>query len=306
MPAASADPDRLVHGLRDRILAEFPGEIRSLYLLGSRALGSEIEGSDVDFAVLFQGENTPARRQALARWVEGARRPGEPMLEATLLDLGDLDRGLRPHMLIARLLAGEDVFQGRPLKPAETLLGYYVHLALYFIWAVRGRPASLHHPLGYPGDGEFFGYERFGLRVGENEYVPGFAQLVNDVNCLATLCLAKRSEFIPSKSMVAAAYVRCFPGDPRADLVAGVFELGRDRWRGRIPPVAADRERLAGYCRRLLDFENDVMGSCFPLLPRMAASEDSEVRLRARGIVARLSSADPAAAEALAAAKELL
>jgi hypothetical protein len=304
MPAAGADPGTLVGGLRDRLLAAFPGEIRSLYLVGSRALGCEIGTSDIDLAVLFHGEATAERRRAVERWVEGAAPADGPALEVAVLDPADLERGLRPHLQIARLLAGEDVCRGRPLKPAETLRGYYVHLALYFIWAVRGRPAKLSYPLAYPAEeGEFYGYERHGLRLGENRYGPGFSQLVNDVNCLATFRLAQRSEFIPNKSLVAAAFARAFPDDRWGDLVAGVFELGRTRWQGRVPPEGADRRRLADYCRRMLEFENETLAACLPLLPGMAVMDDPEIRRRVRGILGHLDATEPAAAAALAAAR---
>jgi len=308
MLAGGTDSGGLVDGLRDRMLAAFPGQIQSLYLLGSRALGCQIGTSDVDLAVLFQGEAGPERRRALAHWVEGARAAGGPMMDVTVLDARDLARGTRPHLRIARLLAGEDVVKDLPLKPAATLLGYYAHLALYFIWAVRGRPAGLRHPLEYPSaEGDFRGYEHYGVRIGENRYVPGFAQLVNDVNCLAAFRLAHRAgEYIPNKSMTVAAFARLFPADPRLDLVRGVFELGRTRWQGQIPPVAADRERLADYCRRVLDWENETLADCLLLLPGLAALEDPEIRQRTRSIVERVSSSSPAQAAAIAKARDLL
>ena len=288
MPAEGAAPDRLIGGLRDRILADFPGQIRSLYLLGSRALGRQIETSDLDLAVIFK-EGGAEKRRAVAEWLGRVRRDGGPMLDATVLVEEDYARGVRPYLQIARLLAGEDVLKDRPLKPAEEVTAYYAHLAAYFIWAVRGRPAALRYPLEYPEpEGEFFGYERYGIRVGDSQYGPGFSQLVNCVSCVATFRLADLAgEFFPNKSMMAAAYARCFPADPWLDLVTGVYELGRVRSQGRLPAGGAERRQLAEFCRRTLAFENEGLGACLLLLPRIAALADPDLRQRVRGIVER-------------------
>jgi len=308
MPPEGAEPDGLVAGLSGRILAAFPGEIRSLYLLGSRAIDREVETSDVDFALFFRDGADPGRRRAVADWLAREREAGGPMLDITVLDEPDLAGGIRPYLKIARLLAGEEVLRGRPLKPAEELVAYHAHLAAYFIWAVRGRPAELRHPLGYPEPGgEFSGYERHGLRVGENRYAPGFGQLVNSVISVATFRVAHRAgEFFANKGMVAAAYARCLPADPWTDLVAGVYELGRIRWQGRIPADAADRRRLAGLCREVLAFENEGLGDCLLLLPRFLALGDADLRQRVRGIVERVSSSSPAPAAAIAEARARL
>jgi hypothetical protein len=308
MPAEGAAPDRLIGGLRDRILADFPGQIRSLYLLGSRALGREVETSDVDFALVFAGGADPAKRRAVADWLGRQRQAGGPMIDATVLDERDWTGGVRPYLQIARLLAGEDVLKDRPLKPAEELVAYHAHLAIYFIWAVRGRPDVLQHPLEYPEPGgEFCGYERHGLRIGENQYVPGCGQLVNSVVSVATFRVAHLAgEFFPNKSLVAATYARCLPADPWTDLVAGVYELGRIRSQGRLPADEAGRRQLADYCRRTLAFENEGLGACLLLLPSIAVLADPDLKQRVRGIVERMSSSSPVHAAALAEARSLV
>ena len=308
MPAQGADPDRRVDEVRDGLLAAFPGEIRSLYLLGSRALGRQIKTSDIDLAIVFQGGADAGTRRAVAEWLGRARGEGGPPLDAAVLEEREL-RPRRPALPADRPAAvGPDVLKDRPLKPAAEVTAYYAHLAAYFIWAVRGRPAALHHPLAYPEPGgEFLGYERYGIRTGDNQYAPGFSQLVNCVSCVATFRLAHLAgDFFPNKSMMVAAYTRCFPADPWLELVAGVYELGRTRWQGRIPPDPADRRRLAELCGQVLPFENEGLGACILLLPGFLALEDADLRQRVRGIVGRLSSSSPAHAEALAEARARL
>ncbi len=308
MPAAGADSGSLVAGLRDRLLAAFSGEIHSLYLLGSRALGRETAASDYDLAILFRHPADAGKRQAVERWAETIRRAGEVMVDTTVLDPGDLAGGVRPYLKIGRCLTGEDVLGGAPLRPADELVAYYGHLAVYFLWAVRGRPAVLQHPLAYPAGGEEFrGYDRQGIRVGENQYVPGCAQLVNDVCSLANFRMARLAGvFCPSKSLTVATWSQCLPDDPWLPLVREVYELGRTQGQGRLPDAPADRRRLAEWCGALLPFENEELTACLLALPRFAALPDPELRQRTLSIVRGVTSRDPAVVAALAAAKALL
>jgi hypothetical protein len=305
MTAAGADPGPLVAGLRDRLRTAFPGRIRSLYLLGSRALGREIASSDIDLAVVFREEAGPDNRRELAQWVEGERQGGGPPLDAAVLETRELADGVRPYLKIARLLAGEEVLRDLPLKPLPELVAYLAHLAAHFIWAVHGRPAQLRYPLDYPDPaGEFFGYERQGIRTGDNQYVPGFAQLVNSVTCVATFRLAHLGgKIIYNKSMAPGTYARCFPDDPWVGLVRDVYDLGRVRWQGEIPPDGPDRRRLAELGHETLAFENEGLGACLRLLPGWVALEDPDLRKRARSIIDRVSSSSPAEAAAIAEAR---
>jgi hypothetical protein len=308
MPAAGAESGSVVAALRDRLLAAFPGEIHSLYLLGSRALGRETPASDFDLAILFGQPADAARRQAVERWAETIRRGDGLMVDTTVLDPADLAGGVRPYLKIGRCLIGEDMLSGAPLRPADELVAYYGHLAAYFLWAVRGRPAALEHPLSYPAaDQEFRGYDRHGIRVGDNRYEPGCAQLVNDACSLANYRMARLAgAFCPSKSLTVATCGRCLPGDPWLPLVRELYDLGRTQGHGRLPGPPADRRRLADACGALLAFENEELTACLLALPRFAALPDADLRERTRGILRIVTSRDPAVAAALAAAQALL
>jgi hypothetical protein len=304
MLAAGADPGQLIGELGDGLIAAFPGEIRSVYLLGSRALAAEVAGSDVDVAIIFSGRAPADRRRAAAQWAEARGQARDIMVDASVFDEHELAKGIRPALRIGRVLAGPDLLRGLPLKPGPELVAYYAHLAAYFIWAIRGRPATLTHPLDYPAPGETYGgYERNGVRTGDNQYAPGCAMLVNTVVSLANFRLARLAgEFVPNKCLTVAAYRHLLPDDPWLEIVVGVYELGRSRWGGRLPETPADRERLAGCCRQVLGMENEGLGACLLLLPRIAELKDEDIRGRLRGIVARARSTSPEHAAALAAA----
>ena len=204
-----------------------------------------------------------------------------------MLDEAEARAGVRPHLKVGRLLAGDDVLRDCPLKPKDDLLGYFAYSALYFSWMIRGKPPVLPHPLAYPDPaGEFLGYERNGNWTGENAYRPGLGLLVNLAASIANFRLAQEAgEFVPNKSLTAAALRRRFPGAPLGRWVEEVLDLGRGRWQGAVPDDRADRERLTAACGQALAFENESVGRCIPLLPQFAASPDADLAQRMRGVL---------------------
>ncbi len=289
------------------ILAAFPGEIAGLYLLGSRAIGREDAASDLDLGIVFRGEAPAERRRAAGERVAALGRRGPVPIDVTILDEVEARRGIRPLWTLGRLLAGDDVLRGCPLRPLPELRIYYAHLAVYFPWAIRGRPASLRFPLARPGDGEFLGYDRQGIRTGPDAYRPGFKMLANVVLSIANFRLAQGPGVpVASKHFTAAAYAQSLPEDPWLDLVMQVDSLCRIRWQGRVPEDPEDRSALAGCCCRVADFENEAVGACLLLLPQFAAAEDPDLRQRLRGMVGRVRSDSPAHAAAIAEARAKL
>jgi predicted nucleotidyltransferase len=299
-----ADP---IGGACGRILAAFPGKIAGIYLLGSRAIGQDDEGSDVDLGVVFRGEAEAGLRRAAKDLAAELSRTSAVPVDLDVLDEADAARGIRPRWSAGRLLAGDDVLSGRPLLPLEELEFYFGHLAVYFSWAVRGRPDIIRYPLGYPGDGAYFGYERNGIRAGAGDYRPGCKMLVNVVLCAAQYRLIRGSGVsTTSKHLTAEAYRRSLPGDPWAGLVSSADELCRIRLRGRLPEDEADRRELSEICRRLPDLENDAFGSCLLDLPRLGRVRDPDLRLRLMGIVDQVRTDSAAHAAAIEEARRLL
>jgi hypothetical protein len=302
--AAGGNPDSLLGEVARRFQTAFPDQIRSIYLLGSRALGSAIASSDWDLAIVFRGEANAARRKAAQDLAAEIRRSGPLVLELTVLDEAEARRGVRPHLKIGKRVAGDDVLRDCPLKPRLELLGYFAYSALYFSWLVRGKPPLLTYPLAYPNPaGEFFGYEQNGIWTGENTFRPGLGLLVNLAASLANFDLGLQAdEFVPNKSLTVARFRRRFPAAPLGAWLEAVFELGRRRWQGAIPAGADDRLALADLCCCTLAFENDGMARCILQLPQLAAASDPELKQRLRGVLKVLRSDSPAHAAALAAA----
>lgn len=294
--------DSIAAAARD-LLAAFPGEIGAIYLLGSRALGAADPASDVDLGAVFRGTAPQERRRSATEFAKRLGGAAGTPFDVEILDEAEAALGLWPRWTTGRLVAGDDMLRGLPVRPAEELAAYFAQMAVYFPWAIRGRPETLRHPLAYPGAGEFFGYERLGIRVAEGDYRPGLRMLVNVVLSIANARLARfRGMAMPNKHLIAEAYRRSLGDDPWAGLVAEVDAICRVRARGEIPGEPAERQALADCCRRVLDLENEAVGDCLLDLPRQASARDPEMRRRARGIAARASSSSATHAAAIAAA----
>lgn len=291
-----------------RLLARFPGRIRGIHLLGSRALGCELDSSDLDLAVVFVGTARPGAAREAQELAADFRRSSPVMLDLMVLDEEEARRGVRPHLKIGRLLAGDDVLRDAPLKPVAEVLGYCAYSALYCSWIIRGRPAVLQHPLAWPDpQGEFYGYERNGIWAGEKAYRPGVSNLLNLVMSVANLRLvAEKGEMVPNKSLVPGRYRELFPDDPRGPLVADTYELCRRRWRGALPEAPDDRRALSALCRPLPDFENEAVNLCVTHLRQFVAADNANLRRRWRGVLKVLRSDAAELAPALAEAGRLL
>jgi hypothetical protein len=302
--AASGNPEGPLQEICRKFLAAFPDRIRGIHLLGSRALGCAIDSSDVDLAIVFRGTAESSVRKAAQDLAAEIRRSSPLVVELTVLDEAEARQGVRPHLKIGRLLAGEDMLRDCPLKPAAELLGYFAYSPLYFSWMIRGKPPVVRHPLGYPNPtGEFYGYEESGIWIGEKAFRPGLGLLINLAASIANFRVAlEAGEFVPNKSLTVAAYVKHFPADPLGEWVQEVFELCRRRWQGAIPTASGDRQVLADLCRRALAFENENMGRCLLQLPPLASVPAPELRQRIRGVLQFVQSDSAPHAAALASA----
>lgn len=292
--------------LGEAFLAAFPGRILSVYLLGSRAVGREIESSDLDLGLVFSGRLGRGERDRAWEFLHG--RPAGPVpVELVLLDEAGIARGVRPRIQQGRLLLGEDVLKGRPLLPRSELLGHFAYSAAYFIWLVRNKPVRLRYPLGYPAPGQpFEGYTDAGRWEGGDRFSPGLDVLVNLVLSVANFRLALEGIYFPSKAATAEEYRRAFPGGPWTDLVEEVYEYGRIRWKGRLPAEEGDRERIREWCPQILAFENEFLDGCIRRILELLSIEDEELRSRLASFAGRTITESPEHNRVLAIARERL
>ncbi len=65
--SGNAEVDRILRGLIGIFETAFPGRIRAYYLAGSRADGSEVAASDVDFRAVFRGGFGPGEEERARR-----------------------------------------------------------------------------------------------------------------------------------------------------------------------------------------------------------------------------------------------
>jgi predicted nucleotidyltransferase len=293
--------------MADRLLAAFPGRLRSVYLLGSRADGRALPGSDVDLGLVFAGILGPGERDRIWDVVKAAGDTGPTIFDLSILDEADLRRGVRPPLKHGKLLAGEDRLKDCPLMPAADLVGYFAYTALHFVGVIRGRPANLRYPLDFPAPGaEFCGYERYGVWTGRDEFRPGFNELVNLVTSIGGYRLASRTgQFPPNKRVAAEGYGQAFPGPAEGAMLTELYLLCRESAGGAVPAGAEQRAAIAAWCPQVLPFENAFLDEAIRRLPEFLRLEPPDLQLRLARAAVRLHSAAPEHAAPLAAAKQM-
>lgn len=303
----SADLARFVDGICKLFLAAFPGRIRSVCLLGSRAIANEIENSDVDIAIVFKGVATPRVRKKAWDFMNALCEVSPVMMDLTVLDSRDLRAGVRPSVKIGKVVFGDDVLKTCKLKPRRELLAWFAFSALFFVWLARDKPKVIAYPLDFPDPGDRLGgYWRKGTCVAENEFRPGLNLLVNLVVSLANFRLALLTgTFVPNKSLTVSSYRRALPGDPWLKLTEETYAFCRGRLKGRLPRLAADRRKLARLCRRVLAFENECLSLCILNAGRLVNVDDADLRRRMKGFVNAVKTASPRHSRALAKARAL-
>ncbi len=304
---ASSAPDPFFAAVAQVLTIAFPGDVRSLYVLGSRADATAIPSSDVDLAVILRTGIDPATELNVERLVEAVGQICPVMLDVTVLREDELTRGVAPNLKTHRLLLGPDLLGNCPLIPKAQLVFFYAGLAIHFAMVVRGG-RYLTLPLAYPEPGGFFcGYERQGIRVADGIYVPGFNLFVSLVLALASFRLATRAGVFPtSKSEILGAYRLHLPDDALLPIVTDAYEICRLRLQGRVPADGAERRQIALRCRELLPFENEFLAVAMQLLEAGAPSMPGAMRSQALDLLQRVQSDSATQTAQLARIREAL
>ncbi len=293
--------EEFLSSLCDLLQAAFP-DILSIYLLGSRAVGTAIPTSDVDLAVIFKGGEQAAQKPRVRRFLDAWRRLSPVMMDLAVLDEAEVRQGVKPHLKLGRLLVGPDVIKTSPLRPQAELLLLFAGAAFYFIPVVRNFPPKVRYPLAFPDPASpYRGYEAQGICTAPGRYRPGFSALVNLVVGIANFRLALlKGIFTPNKSLTVSAYREHLPNDRWLPLVAEIYETCRLRLQGELPETTEDRARLSHLCAQVLEFENDFLGTCILSLDLFLAVDHPDLQRQVAAFVRTIETDVPPQAGALA------
>jgi hypothetical protein len=292
---SETDAEKFYAAFTDLIGAAFPARIRSVYLLSSRADGSAILTSDVDFAIVFQDQIDDAERPLIKKILNALQGISPVMLDTLVTSEAEVHRGITPTLQHYRLLSGPDILRDLPLRPKPELMLYFAGLVIHFIQAIRGQSGPLHFPLAYPGPVTgYCGYEKFGTRTGEGEYRPGLNLLVTLVLAIASYRLADLADvFTRAKSATVPNYEKHLPDDFWRPMIVELHRLARTRLGGKLPTEASDRDRLYHWCPRVLDLENEFLGSLIMSIESWLPIEEPSYRRQLEGFVRTLECASP-------------
>jgi predicted nucleotidyltransferase len=260
--------DETLRALVTACEAAFPNRVRSYLLSGSYAEGAAIAASDLDLGALFRGGVTDDERQRLFGLTDAIESLRALRLDVVALDEEQYLRGAPASALEAITIYGDDVRDELALEPLAHALARHLSAATFYIWQMRGLREGLVWPLDFPEpDGEFFGYERYGMfqgRGADEMYTPGARTILNCATMIATSRLTHAGQRVPSKRRCVELYARLAPGEP-AEWLASLYAACKARWGYGVPNSPAERAELRTLCAPMLAFENDFLAFARPL-----------------------------------------
>lgn len=253
--------DQLIEAVLNLIDLFFPGRVRACYLVGSYAEGTAVPHSDLDLIVIFKGQCLPGEADRLrqlrqiASQLAGKRLDLAPRCEAHLLTNGST--GLK---LSGKLVFGEDIRDQIPWEPIEQYQQDARQAFLTYQREIRGAANDVAWPVTAPDfDGEFFGYEKFGIWHGGDQYKAGTRLLINLVCIGATVSLAfLHGERAGSKRQAIELYQELI-GDEWGDWLGELYQLAKVDLGYEIPEDTAVRHRLRTLIQKTPEFENLIL-----------------------------------------------
>jgi len=272
--AANATTDRSLAEVLARLEAAFPDRVRSFYLSGSVVDLTSVGTSDIDGLVLLKDSATEEEHARFADVVRECSLSHRVLFDFALRgEMELLAEGELPAKKAARvLLAGEDIRDRIPEMPVEQYARLTMRGSLFYLRHMRGSQAPLRRPLTYPdADGEFFGYERDGLRGLHGWSGSGTKALLGGLTLAATTLVAIQAGVgVASRRESVLAYSALVGGEWSAFLLE-VYARCRGEWGYLIPESSADRAQLREMCRRVVAFENHYVSVSREYLCRQVA-----------------------------------
>lgn len=253
--------DRLIDAVVNLVELVFPGRVRAYYLTGSYAEGTAVPHSDLDMIIIFKGAYQPGEADRLrelrhlASQLAPMRLDLTPKCEAELLTKGAT--GLK---LGGNFVAGEDILAQIPFEPIAQYQQDVYRAFLIYQREIRGEPETVPMPVTAPApNGEFLGYERFGIWHGGDMFEPGTRLLINLTSIGATVSLAfLHGERAGSKWQAIQKYQQLI-GDEWGDWLAELYQLAKVTLGYQIPGDTAVRHHLRRLIEKTPKFENLIL-----------------------------------------------
>ena len=242
----------------------FDFEVSSIYLMGSYIDGTQVDSSDLDFAVIYN-EADPQRVKEIKQFFDTYSRDYfRKEIDLYMISIDQI-RNLEKDSLLTRegilnvKIASELVY-GTDIRDQISIadIGSYVEMTVatpfFFMQKVRGTNGSLtHNALRYPREADyFFGYldhvqdTHLGLETKPMLTLIGWI-------CTSRIAL-QAGELVGKKSDVKKLYKKHI-NDEWTQFVDDAYQLIRSELAYKLPQTPAQKEALRNLCQSLLAFE---------------------------------------------------
>jgi hypothetical protein len=280
----STTADTLIGGLMGIYETAFPGRIRSCYVEGSYADGTELTTSDIDLTLVFKDRFTSAaEHEHAARLAEHCAAVSSVEIDIQLADDAELAKGVYPAIKFAsRCVYGEDRRADLFVLPIEEWSRQRMHAAYWLLVMVFNRKPVVAPPLDYPDPAaDFFGYTQRTVRVPTGTAVASTRNLIRVTGWIATALLAWRTRVYVARKSDCHHLYRHHIGDEWAPFLEDLYSRCRRAWGYLIPTDAAERHELRDLCVRALQFENHFLRLYRDYVLTQLGTDDEEAPLRA-------------------------
>jgi hypothetical protein len=271
--------DGLLRALIGVCQAAFPDQLRCVYVVGSYRDGSAVPDSDLDVGVVFT-EPLTGHHLAHFRQITHSLALTSPIrLDCVTLNPKRFTNGISLGLKAALVVYGENIFSQLPLEPLELALRRGMSNAFHSLYLLRQRAEGLRYPLDYPdADGEYYGYERWGIYRGERVFGPGVRSLVTSVSLMASCwAMLRAGQCVGSKRESVLAYQR-YVADEWTAFVEQVYVQGKEICQYQVPETTEARRHLRHLCAQMLAFENHFLAGCRGVVLNDLAHSDEAIQ----------------------------
>jgi hypothetical protein len=257
----------ILQALITRCEREFPGRIRSYYLIGSRADNSSVSSSDLDLDILFRDDVQPDEEARIVTVATDCSKAFGLTVDAWAMNAQQLIKD-RTSLMIPRvtiktgavLVYGEELRGQIALPPFEDYRHWVVRAPIVNFGSILRHVKTFASPLDYPDPGgEFYGYVSPPTpNVGQDDE-RGTKDFVASVCWTATARIALDARQIIGRRQDSVSGYRAQVGDTWTELLEAICSCCRTDWNYRVPSGKPARVALRKLCRRALGFENDYL-----------------------------------------------
>lgn len=261
---SSTEVNLIIDGIVDLIVKFFGLDIISIYLLGSYTDDSAIDSSDIDMAIIYNGNDEKQIskiKDYLSIYSRGVFQKEIDLYLVSYDQLKHLDQkalltreGILNVKIASKLIFGKDIRDEIVIPSVESYIEMTYETPFHFMKKVRGFSDEEElSELKYPdSDDIYYGYLSF---VSDTHKTLESKPLLSLIGWICTSLIAIKSGVLVGKKSDVAKLYKKYADDTWRNYVFDAYRLIRGSLNYGIPNSEYDMEELRNLCEQTLNFE---------------------------------------------------